>query len=147
MKDFPYYLIVGFLLILSSCEFADTGKAKPLNPNGDSELALMMREMYEDGQRMKKEVLAGNKPEVLEKFRQIHEARATEPEKIATEQYRLYADAYLNALQILDNSGMEELESSYSAVVESCMNCHRAVCPGPMVRIEKLRLPALLPDN
>jgi len=31
-------------------------------------------------------------------------------------------------------------ETLFQGLVESCMNCHRAFCPGPIVRIKKLYL-------
>ena len=143
------YIVVIVILtgcLVASCFSEEGSSKKPLNPNGDSELALLMREMYEDGLRMKREVMSGEKPEVLKKFEKIHHAVATEPDKVSTERYRLYADAYLNAMRMLESSSMPELETAYSAVVESCLNCHRAVCPGPMVRIKKLKLPELVSD-
>mgnify|MGYP000070704993 CR=1 FL=1 len=51
-----------------------------------------------------------------------------------------YADAYLNMLEQLKVSSKEDTAILFQGLVESCMNCHRAMCPGPMVRIKKLYL-------
>lgn len=110
------------------------------NPNGDSELALLMRDMFDDGMRMKQLIKAGKVPEVIENFRKIHSAQATEPEKVASEKFKLFADAYLNSLENLKDASTGEVKELYNGVVESCMSCHRALCPGPVVRIKKLYL-------
>ena len=132
-----FFLVVG--LSLHACGSSET-QNKPLNPNGDSELALLMREMYDDGQRIKQEIKNGNKPAILKKFKEIHTADATEPEKVATDAYRMYADAYLNSLALLEAAGPDDVESSYHAMVQSCITCHRELCPGPIVRIKKLMI-------
>ena len=127
--------------MISCADSSGIDKRQSLNPNGDSELALLMREMYEDGQRIKQEIKKGRKPEILKKFKEIHTATATEPEKVSTGSYKAYADAYLMSIELLESSEAENVEDRYKALVESCMNCHRAICPGPMVRIKKLFIP------
>lgn len=139
-KPIVVVLLLLSLLFVVACN--NSGKqVKVINPNGDSELALLMREMYEDGQRMKKEVMAGKKPEILEKFVAIHTADATEPEKASSPEYKMYADAYLNSLELMRQATTDDLSTSYEAMVQSCMNCHEVLCPGPIVRIKKLQLP------
>ena len=99
-----------------------------------------MRDMFDDGMRMKQQIENGDKLEVLAKFEKIHTAQATEPEKAASKKYKMYADAYLNLLEQLKVSSKEDTADLYQGLVESCMSCHRAICPGPMVRIKKLYL-------
>lgn len=110
------------------------------NPNGDSELALLMRDMFDDGMRMKQLIKAGKTPEVIENFEKIHSAQATEPEKAASKEFKLFANAYLNSLENLKSASPDGIKDLYNGVVESCMSCHRAMCPGPVVRIKKLYL-------
>ncbi len=110
------------------------------NPNGDSELALLMREMFEDGLRIKEQIENGEKPEVLKKFEAIHTAQATEPEKAASETYKNFAVSYLAAMERLQNATAEDVFDTYQGMVQSCMSCHQALCPRPMVRIKKLYL-------
>lgn len=138
------FLILLTMLFILACSDNDPSKSAlaPIqpNPNGDSELALLMREMFDDGMRMKQQIEKGDKLEVIAKFEKIHTAQATEPEKAASKKYKLYADAYLNMLEQLKVSSEEDTEILFQGLVESCMNCHRAMCPGPMVRIKKLYL-------
>ncbi len=138
-------LFTCFLMFLVfACSDVDESKSdltptQP-NPNGDSELALLMREMFDDGMRMKQQLESGDKLEVLAKFEKIHTATATEPEKAASKKFKMYADAYLNMIEQLKVSSPEDTEVLYQGLVKSCMNCHQALCPGPMVRIKKLYL-------
>jgi hypothetical protein len=90
--------------------------------------------------RMKGQIENGDKLEVLAKFEKIHTAQATEPEKAASKKYERYADVYLELLEQLKVSSEEDTRILFQGLVESCMNCHQAMCPGPMVRIKKLYL-------
>ena len=112
----------------------------PINPNGDTELALLMRNMYEDGLKMKGKIKKGEMPELVLDFERIHTAQATEPEKAASVEYKVHGLSYLQAINALKNAHKNDLEKSYTNMVDACMNCHRALCPGPMVRIKKLYL-------
>lgn len=112
----------------------------PINPNGDSELALMMRDMFEDGLKIKEKIKNGEVPELIMEFEKIHTVEATEPEKQASTEYKLHGTSYLRAIDALKKAHKDDLEKSYTDMVDACMNCHRALCPGPMVRIKKLYL-------
>ena len=144
MKIYLTSFVLLLMLLIFACSDVDQSNSDlpPIqpNPNGDSELALLMREMFDDGMRMKEQIENGDKLEVLAKFEKIHTAQATEPDKAASKKYKLYADAYLNMLEQLKASSKEDTEILFQGLVESCMNCHRAMCPGPMVRIKKLYL-------
>jgi len=85
-------------------------------------------------------IKAGKVPEVIENFKKIHSAQATEPEKAASEKFKLFADAYLNSLENLKGASPDGVKDLYNGVVENCMSCHQAMCPGPVVRIKKLYL-------
>ena len=119
---------------------ADCAAPAPLNPNGDSELALLMRDMFDDAMRMKKQLQKGEQPVVQKKFTAIRSAEATVPEKAETTIYKVHAETHLATLEALQNAELADAPNLYHNMVESCMNCHRAMCPGPMVRIKKLYL-------
>lgn len=136
----------GLLLVFCFLACSDTEPSKPslapsqVNPNGDSELALLMRAMFDDGMRIKQQIKEGKTPQIAHTFEDIYTAQATEPEKVATKEYKLYADAYRNMLDQLKNAKAQEIPILYEGLVESCMNCHRAMCPGPMRRIKHMYL-------
>ena len=144
MKKSLIFFTLLILFFAASCEDIDSNSSQiaptQSNPNGDSELALLMREMFEDGMRIKQQIERGEKPEFLKKFEAIHTAEATEPEKAASDTYKHFGDAYLKALESLQNANSDELFDAYQGMVTSCMSCHQALCPGPMVRIKKLYL-------
>ncbi len=137
-------LLTVFLIAVACSDQPATGPTlikAPINPNGDSELALLMREMLEDAQRMKGQIEKGGQPAVIKKFETIHTATATEPEKATSAAFKAYADTYLNYLNGLQQAEDKEASTQlFKGLVESCMTCHQAMCPGPMVRIEKLYL-------
>ncbi len=115
---------------------------KSLNPNGDSELALLMRKMFAEAKRMKKQVQNGEEVTVLLDHEKILSAHATEPKKAASAEYKTWGAAYLAGIETLKNATPETAETAYKSLVQSCMNCHKALCPGPVVKIKKLKMPA-----
>ncbi len=124
-----------------ACE--ESGKYRgnwTINPNGDSELALLMRDMYDDAMVMKIRIKEDKKPKVSRLFEELHTADATEPDKVATEEYTIFSNAYQESLATLKKSAADDVHDSYQGMVQSCMNCHQVMCPGPMVKIEKLYL-------
>lgn len=144
MKKSYIYTLILFLYFAAACTDVNSNSDRIAptqpNPNGDSELALLMREMFEDGLRIKEQIENGEKPEVLKKFEAIHTAQATEPEKAASDTYKHFGDAYLAAVNRLQNASSEEVYDVYQGMVQTCMSCHQKLCPGPMVRIKKLYL-------
>lgn len=127
------------LLVWQACSDEKTCAA-PLNPNGDSELALLMRQMFDDGMRVKQQIEQGEKVSIAVDFEKIRSAKATDPEKMQPAEFQDLAVAYVEAMHALKATGPEEAEARYAAVVSSCMNCHHRICPGPMVRIKKMVL-------
>ncbi|MBR9921542.1 MAG: hypothetical protein GYB31_11950 [Bacteroidetes bacterium] len=131
-----------FLFLFFACAESqpEAPKKAPLNPNGDSELALLMRDMYDDGMRIKEQIQNGEKPEVSVAFKKIHSAQATEPEKAASDIYHSFALAYEQSVTQLQEAAADAAEPHYRNMVDACMNCHKALCPGPTMRIKHLEL-------
>lgn len=113
---------------------------KPLNPNGDSELALLMRSMYDSAASVKELIKQGKLPDKFpEAFLKIHTATPTDS-TVRTVEFTAFANDYINGLNTLHSSPKEKLLSNYNMLVQKCVNCHQAVCPGPIQRINKLKL-------
>jgi hypothetical protein len=138
-------LLLVFTLAVSCAEKKQEPSAgeeqvqKPLNPNGDSELALLMREMFDEAQLIKTQIDNGDPVEVNVEHEKILTAHATEPEKAASEEYRAFAGLYLKSIESLRSANAEEAGAIYSNVVVNCMACHKELCPGPVVKIKKLQ--------
>ncbi len=118
----------------------DAKSQKPLNPNGDSELSLLMRAMFEDGMKMKAQIEKGKKPKVSIDVKQIHTAEATDPERQKIPQFDVFAQTFVQAVEALQQAEPEEAKKYYNGMVNACMNCHQYICPGPTVKIKKLYL-------
>ncbi len=113
---------------------------KPLNPNGDSELALLMRDMMASSQSLKEKIKQGNLPDKFpEEFLKIHTALPTDSET-KKESFDGFANNYISNLHVLFNSPKEELLRNYNAVVSACASCHSQHCPGPLKAINKLKI-------
>jgi cytochrome c556 len=131
------FLLATIYLLACATE---ANSQRPLNPNGDSELSLLMRAMYEDGLKMKSQVENGKHPKPSVDVEQILTAEATDPERQKTPHFDAFAQSYLQAVKALQNARPEEAEQHYNGMVNACMSCHKAICPGPTVRIKKLYL-------
>lgn len=114
---------------------------KPVNPNGDSELALLMRSMRDTASSFKEMIKAGKVPARFpELFLKIHSAKPTDNET-KKPSFDGFADGYLNALKELSHSNQTNVKSNYNSLVQACENCHSEHCPGPLSAIRKLKLP------
>lgn len=129
-------LLSGYLL--SCTAKAAQNEAPPLNPNGDSELALLMRAMFDDALLMKQQIEEGKPPRPGLDYQKILTAEATEPAKTASDTYKVHALSYLQTIKALQQAGAAQASTLYNNMVNSCMGCHQALCPGPTVRIRKL---------
>jgi len=138
--------LILFLSLAVACSekeaACDTG-AIPVkwypNPNGDSELALLMRAMYEEALYVKQQAAKGEPARIKLDHDKILTAHATEPEKAASQEYKAFAQVYLQTVEALKKANAEDLPDLYDNLIASCSTCHQALCPGPLVKIEKLR--------
>lgn len=129
------YVVSAVLLMVNT---ACSDKAKSLNPNGDSELALLMREMYDDGMKTKQQLLDRKEPEVHVKYKNIHTAKSTESLHVDPANFSPYALAYEAAMDSFIAADASNKVAAYQTMVNACMNCHQTVCPGPKVKIKHL---------
>jgi outer membrane murein-binding lipoprotein Lpp len=141
-KVFVLFLLVGGFL-LTRCSDAKKDEAAcavdDVNPNRSSELALLMRKMAAHAEACKAEVATGQLSGAFpEEFRNILTATPTDGQ-IKGKAFDLFATAYLQNLEAL-YSGNGELDTRYNALVGSCAACHEQSCPGPLVRINKLKI-------
>lgn len=123
------------------CSSTNSSIQKPLNPNGDSELALLMRAMFEEAEQIKQQIAKGEPITLSVDHEKILTAHATQPEKAASAKYQAFAKSYLQIIESLQSSSPAQSATLFDNVVNNCMSCHKALCPGPMVRIKKLHHP------
>ena len=109
---------------------------RPINPNGDSELALLMRDMFEESDSLKRLVADGKQLSGLKKYQDIHSAIPTDP-TVTGPVFEAFAVAYINSIKQLE-TGDSSTVFNFNNMVDQCMNCHTEFCPGPKKRIKKL---------
>lgn len=133
---FPLAVVIVVLFGCSDKQEPTTKKKRPINPNGDSELALLMRNMFEESDSLKQLVLEGKSLSGLEKYEDIHSAIPTDP-TVTGPVFEAFANAYIESIKALENSDSTSV-ANFNNMVNQCMNCHTEFCPGPKKRIKKL---------
>lgn len=120
----------------------EKAKEKELVMYQDSELALLMRKMYSDNLEIRDSIMSGEIPATFpEDFYTIHTAKATEPEKL-DETFKSLADSYLiNMKTITEAEDQNEASKAYNMMINTCASCHKIYCPGPLSKINKMKIP------
>ena len=132
-------LLVLLVFALAACAETAPEVDPRRDPNGVSELALLMREMTLDMERVRTRVLAGEQAACEAGIDRLFSATATEPEKAASEAFSAFGASYLHVVSTLENTPDSLQGPVYDQVIQACANCHQTMCPGPLVRIEQLR--------
>jgi hypothetical protein len=111
-----------------------------INGVGRSELALTMRNMYDQMKLVRNSIERGVeiKSNYLEKYRSIHSDRATEPEKI-DETYQAMAALFLKQYKAFESDSTNRI-TAFNSMLDGCLACHQQKCPGPIKVINKLKL-------
>jgi len=149
-NKFTLITIVLFLIIVSCRnenkeltkeEKTECKTQKPVvNPNGSSELALLMRKMLHSSDSIKQVIKQGGLPETFpDEFLRIHTAKPTDSETKKAS-FDGFATYYLNTLKTLYSSPKSEVSKNYNAVIDACLSCHSEHCPGPVKAIGKLKI-------
>ena len=108
----------------------------PRNPNGDSELAVLMRRMVEQLKENRLRVKGG---ESIERMWPAHRtmrcAWPTNPDE-RNEGYDGRAQSYLATVRAFDEAPSQ---ATYNGVVNGCIACHQVNCGGVIDFLETLR--------
>ena len=106
-----------------------------------SELALLMRKMYDEMALVSDSIEAGKEvsTDFLAEFKRISSAHATEPEKI-DEVYHSMANAFLENYKMFEEHANSDVEA-FNIMIDNCLVCHQNKCPGPYKAIRKLKIP------
>jgi len=114
---------------------------KPLNPNGDSELAILMREMANWTDSCKAAILSSRPmPEAPADLNTLTTAKRTD-ETIDASLFNSLASLYQGQVVAFNNATDADRKDLYNSMVNGCAGCHKNFCQGPLVRINKLILP------
>jgi hypothetical protein len=128
----------------SSAEKTDSAavcKPTTVNPNGDAELAVLMREMADWTDSCKAAIESGrDMPAKPEKLGTLHKAERTD-KNIDETVFSSMASVYQGKVLAFDQSTDANRKELYNAMVTACADCHKSFCQGPLVRINKMLLP------
>lgn len=158
-RSFPFrtlacLALAAILAVLHACSArkAEVAVAEPApaaqpvqilvgDPPETSELAMMMRGMVIFTDSTGKRLSAGG--ELLPfpvQFRALRTAEAT-PGMVDHKTFDPYAQAWLYHLDQLYTVPAAERTGVFNTLVQTCAACHTTMCPGPLVRINKMKLP------
>ncbi|WP_448519741.1 hypothetical protein [Rhodoflexus sp.] len=132
----PLHFLLALLIYVSAGGYGFVSP-QPMPQNDDSELALLMRAMYDDSETIRKAILEKRLPEDFrEKFKAIHTATPTDA-GVRDENFAPFSNGFLFALdRIYQNEG--DQVQNFNTFVLSCIACHQKYCPGPIRKIQKL---------
>ena len=124
-----------------SCQETNTQNKKEINnyPNQDSELALLMREITNDMEIIKSQIINEKIPESSIKIEEIYTAKPTDPHIRNNDWFDPMTDQYIFSVKDLFNNPGDQTKQ-YNTIIQSCINCHNQVCQGPIKRIKKLKI-------
>lgn len=154
MKDMNTKILIPifigiFSLLLFSCNNEEKKEAScsadvkvsPINPNGDSELALLMRKMYADADSIKK-LITNNEGNITEEYikelERIHTAIPTD-KKVKTPEFEAYTKLMIEEANTLFSNETNKADG-FNSLVNRCVECHQRFCPGPIDKIKKLNI-------
>lgn len=141
------FLLLTLLALIAAC----TSEGEAPRPDGPttyvagpeataSDLARMMRDMTAFADSTNARLQAGRDlPPYPAAFKGMLTATPT-PGMVDHRTFDPFAFAFLHQLDSLYSTPVEHRAEVFNAVVAGCAACHGQVCPGPLVRINKLYL-------
>ncbi|MBK9401527.1 MAG: hypothetical protein IPN36_11930 [Bacteroidetes bacterium] len=135
-----FILFLSLVVALHSCKQEDQKaeqECAPLNPNGDSELSLIMRKMAtlaEENARAIREgkdlaPYDGSFDKMLNAERSMH---------IEEDFFQGMAKTYISTINKLYEAKPEERLDLHNSLIQTCQSCHGETCRGPLKRIDKM---------
>ncbi len=110
-------------------------------PNDDSELALLMRQIYVDADSIKERIIRGEgtiSREFIDELERVHSAIPTDP-KVKTAEFDAFNKLLIAQAKVLQITEGNKIKA-FNQLVNRCVDCHKSFCPGPIKRIKKLEL-------
>ena len=139
-------LYTALLLTFFGCSNSKNEcESEQVNPNGESELALLMRDLHQNTLEIKNNLFLNDSIDnnlssnLIDKFKYnyqaIKTANPTESNLRDDGIYNGYADLYINSVdKFLNNKS----QKNYNSMVTNCIQCHQHFCLGAISKINKL---------
>ena len=139
-------LYTALLLIFFGCSNSKNEcENEQINPNGESELALLMRDIHQNTLEIKNNLFLNDSTEnnlnssLIDEFKYhyqaIKTANPTESNLRDDGIYNGYADLYINSVDKFLN---DKSQKNYNSMVTNCIQCHQHFCLGAISKINKL---------
>ncbi len=118
-------------------------ESKELEMYEESELASLMRKMYEDnvaiGKMLKNDSLPASFPQ---DFLHIHDAVASKGMLEDRTTFDGFAATYVENMKKMEQATtVAEARIAYNDLVMTCASCHQIYCQGPLPKIKRMKLP------
>lgn len=130
-------ITLSLLFTIISCKNQESEVIK--FPNKDSELAILMRDLTLNVELMKDQIQEGLSPEILVKLEELHTAIPTDSNLRSNEVYTELTNSFIESIESLEETKEQKIEK-YNTMLQTCIQCHKYVCPGPIKKIRKLRI-------
>jgi len=131
-----------------SCKNKETDKSaveckidsEDLNPNGDSELAILMRAMTVATE--KNTALLREKKETENYNDTSNTILTAKPSDLGLDKdiFDGFAKTYLSAITDFNNADVANKIKAHNVIVQNCKSCHEQFCRGPLKRIAKMEI-------
>ena len=95
--------------------------------------------MVENTEKVKKQIINGEEIEFFIEFKKLHTAVPTEVNLRDDGLYTAFTESYIYSVKELINTKNDKA-TLYNNMIQSCINCHQQICPGPVKRIRKLKI-------
>lgn len=111
-----------------------------VNPNGSSELSLLMRDMQKYTNQAKADLKAGKSPAPFPAaFNKLFTAKISE-NNTKSDFYNQFGELYISSVKNYASSTAENRIETYNNMVNACLACHSQHCPGPVPVIKKMKV-------
>ena len=140
------FLILGIILAVYACQEvheAEVNEVKHpdeiVNPNGDSELAIVMRNIHFEANRVGRALENGEEVDLsdLEDLSARLSTSVPTDSSVLDEAYYAFASSLEERVHAM---GKEDAVIQFNSMVQACVTCHKSTCPGPISKIKKLRI-------
>lgn len=136
-----YIYVVFCIVVIATVLSACGSQPNAAQPNGQSELAALMREMQRD---MNKELKVLDQPyaraEMPGFYDKLKTAVPTEA-NMKKDDYDAKADLFLESVNAYYSAAQGTRTDNYNAIINACKGCHLTHCPGPLKVINKMFVP------
>ena len=111
-----------------------------LNPNGDSELAILMRAMTVATE--KNTAFLREKKETENYSDTLNSILTAKPSDLGLDKdiFDGFAKTYLAAIADFNNADVVNKIKAHNVIVQNCKSCHEQFCRGPLKRIAKMEI-------